>query len=92
MSDEQDVTGRDLRTIWRTLAIVFIGGSAVAAAVLAGIVREVRQDARIEALEHWRAEVLEEQRQEKRRERWRQENRDRFGPPKPAPSADWGWL
>lgn len=69
---DDEVTGRDLRTIWRTIAIVFIAGSAVAGAVVAGIVREVRQDQRIEALEKRAAEQDEEARAEKRRERWRQ--------------------
>ena len=69
MSDDIP-TGRDLRTIWRTIAVVAICGVAVAGTVLAAIIREVRQDNRIEALEEWRAEVKAERAREARREQW----------------------
>jgi hypothetical protein len=78
---DDDVTPRDLRTVWRTIAVVFIAGTAVAGGVVAGIVREVRQDNRIEAVEKWIAAKEEEARQERRREQWRRD-RERLGPPK----------
>lgn len=81
MSVDDDVTGRDLRTIWRTIGVFLLAGTAVAGAVVGGIVREVRQDARIEALEKWQAERDADAREQARRERWRRE-REIMGPPK----------
>lgn len=72
---DDEPTGRDLRTIWRTIAIIAVAGVAVAGGGLAAVVREVRQDTRLEALERWQAAKDAEAEAERRAERWRR-NRD----------------
>lgn len=75
MAADDDPTGRDLRTIWRTIAIIAVAGAAVAGLVLTAVVREVRQDTRIEAVEKWQAAKDAEADAERRADRWRR-NRD----------------
>ncbi len=75
---DDEPTGRDLRTIWRTIAIIAVAGVAVAGGGLAAVVREVRQDTRLEALERWQAAKDAEAEAERRAERWR---RNREGGP-----------
>lgn len=71
MPIDDEPTGRDLRTIWRTIAIIAVAGVAVAGGGLAAVVREVRQDTKIEALERWQAAKDAEAEAERRAERWR---------------------
>ena len=87
MADDEEAPNlRDLRTIWRTLAIIVVCGATVAGLVFSTVIREVRQDTRIESLEEWRAKVEAANERAERREEWRR-NRESmpFGAPKAAP-------
>lgn len=75
---DDEPTGRDLRTIWRTMAVVGMVVIAIGGGAIAAIVREVQQDARIDALAKWQAAKDAEAAAEARMERWRR-NRESGG-------------
>lgn len=74
MTDQSDPTGRDLRIMWRTVAVVAVIATTVISGIVAAVAWGVRHDARLEAVERWQ----EAKDKAALRELWRRD-RDREG-------------
>lgn len=68
MKDE-DVSGRDLRVMWRTVAVVALVAASVVGGIITAVAWSVRMDARLEAVEKWQ----EAKDKAAARELWRRE-------------------
>lgn len=53
MTDGSDPTGRDLRVMWRTVAVVAVIATTVISGIVAAVAWGVRIDARLESVEKW---------------------------------------
>ena len=72
MADD-DPTGRDLKIMWRTVAVVALIASATVGTIITAVVWEVKQDARLENVEKWQTAKDKQTAEDARRELWRRD-------------------
>ncbi len=85
MSTDDEPTGRDLKVMWRTVAVVAVIASATVGTIITAVVWEVKQDARLDQVEKWQAAKDKQTAEDARRELWRRD-REKWAPATPPKS------